>query len=116
MKRFDTQSLGYIGDLFNFLSLKQRLQMPKMIAYQKHTERRSNLLSKVLHISYVTIQQISAQARGPVGAMTHEAGCGPNYSHDWVCVCVSYNRVRNLPCLGGGSLDYKSSSPQSIRH
>ena len=46
-KRFDTKSTGCLEGLFNFLALNQRLQMPKMIAYQKHSEGSS----KVLHIS-----------------------------------------------------------------
>ena len=50
-KRFDTKSTGCLEGLFNFLALNQRLQMPKMIAYQKHNEGSNNMLSKVLHIS-----------------------------------------------------------------
>jgi hypothetical protein len=47
-KRFDTQSPGCLEGLFNFLALNQRLQMPKMIAYRKHSEGSSNSLSKAL--------------------------------------------------------------------
>jgi hypothetical protein len=50
-KRFDTKSTGCLEGLFNFLALNQRLQMPKMIAYRKHSEGSNNTLSKVLHIS-----------------------------------------------------------------
>ncbi|KAL5206505.1 hypothetical protein ABZP36_034714 [Zizania latifolia] len=43
-KRFDTQSQGCLEGLFNFLALNQRLQMPKRIAYQKHSEGNSDTL------------------------------------------------------------------------
>ncbi|KAK8458252.1 hypothetical protein SEVIR_3G339400v4 [Setaria viridis] len=43
-KRFDTKSPGCLEGLFNFLALNQRLQMPKMIAYRKHSEGSNNTL------------------------------------------------------------------------
>ncbi|TVU49630.1 hypothetical protein EJB05_00948, partial [Eragrostis curvula] len=43
-KRFDRQSPGCLEGLFNFLALNQRLQMPKMIAYRKHSEGSNNTL------------------------------------------------------------------------
>ncbi|XP_062201745.1 uncharacterized protein LOC133904297 [Phragmites australis] len=43
-KRFDTKSPGCLEGLFNFLALNQRLQMPKMIAYRKHSEGNNNTL------------------------------------------------------------------------
>jgi hypothetical protein len=46
--------------------------------------------------------------------MAHEARCGPSKSLDWVHICVSYNRVRNLPHLYGGYVDYKYRSLNSI--
>jgi hypothetical protein len=61
------------------------------------------------------IPQIPARARGPLAMTAYEAGCNPSKSPDRVRVCVSYIGVGNLPCLQGGSPDYKSSSPQSIR-
>jgi hypothetical protein len=50
-RRFDRRSQGCLEGLFNFLSLNQKLQMPKTIAYQKHGEINDNALSKVLHAS-----------------------------------------------------------------
>jgi hypothetical protein len=50
-KRFDTKSTGCLEGLFNFLALNQRLQMPKTIAYRKHSEGSNNTISKVLHMS-----------------------------------------------------------------
>ncbi|CAN6329512.1 unnamed protein product [Urochloa humidicola] len=43
-KRFDTKSPGCLEGLFNFLALNQRLQMPKMIAYRKHSEGSNDAL------------------------------------------------------------------------
>jgi hypothetical protein len=37
--------------------------------------------------SLLTIPQICVWSRGPIAAMTHEAGCGLNKSLNWVCVC-----------------------------
>ncbi|OQU79389.1 hypothetical protein SORBI_3008G136700 [Sorghum bicolor] len=43
-KRFDTKSTGCLEGLFNFLALNQRLQMPKTIAYRKHSEGSNNTI------------------------------------------------------------------------
>jgi hypothetical protein len=41
----------------------------------------------------------TARARGPLGAMAHEARYGPSKSPDRVRVSVSCNKVTNLPYL-----------------
>jgi hypothetical protein len=61
----------------------------------------------------VTIPNIT-WARDPLSTMAHEDRYGLSKSLDRVRVCMSYNKVRNLPYLYGGSLDYKSSSPNSM--
>jgi hypothetical protein len=38
-KRFDTKSPGCLEGLFNFVTLNQRLQMPKMLAHRKLSEQ-----------------------------------------------------------------------------
>jgi hypothetical protein len=45
------------------------------------------------------IPQISAQARGPLAAMAHEAGRDSSKSSNRVHVCVSCIRVENMSCL-----------------
>jgi hypothetical protein len=38
-------------------------------------------------------------AEGPLSAMAHEAGCGPIKSPNWVHVCMSCNKVKNMSYL-----------------
>jgi hypothetical protein len=45
------------------------------------------------------IPQISTWPGGPLAAMGHVAGCGPSKSLNQVRICVSCNRVENMPCL-----------------
>jgi hypothetical protein len=52
-----------------------------------------------LSFKSLTIPQISVRARGPLAAMTHEAGQDSSKSLDQVRVRVSCIRVQNLPCL-----------------
>uniref|UniRef100_A0A453JXV5 Uncharacterized protein n=1 Tax=Aegilops tauschii subsp. strangulata TaxID=200361 RepID=A0A453JXV5_AEGTS len=50
-RRLDRRGPGCLEGLFKFLALNQKLQTPKLIAYQKHGEGNDNTLSKVLHAS-----------------------------------------------------------------
>jgi hypothetical protein len=56
----------------------------------------------------------TARAEVPLSAIAYEAGCIPSKSSDQVHICVSCNKVRNLPHLKDNSLHYKCSSPNSI--
>jgi hypothetical protein len=55
----------------------------------------------IIHQVLIHIDSIlnTARVRGPLSATVHEAGCGPSKIPDLVCVCVSYNRVKNPPYL-----------------
>jgi hypothetical protein len=57
----------------------------------------------------------TARAGGPLSTMANEVGCDPSKSPDRVRVCVSCNRVRNLPYLQDSSPNYKYSTPNSIK-
>jgi hypothetical protein len=61
------------------------------------------------------ISQISTQVRGPLATTAYEVGRDSSKSFNRVRVCMSCIRVENLPCLRGGSPDYKSGNLQSIR-
>jgi hypothetical protein len=41
----------------------------------------------------------TARVWSPLSVMAHESECGIIKSPDRVRICVSYNRVRNLPCV-----------------
>lgn len=91
-KRFDTKSPGCLEGLFNFLALNQRLQMPKMIAYRKHSEGSNNTLSKVLHISSLQIWSLLKLCCSYFIADSKKAWVRYTWLFIWLCkaICVEH--------------------------